>query len=62
VEYYRSKKRILIDLVDKLDTLPLLHPERPRLVRMISDLAHEVFNARNTSGPSQPASNDPTRG
>jgi hypothetical protein len=43
--YYRSKKRTLIDLVDKLDGLPLLHPERPRLVQMICDLAHEVFPA-----------------
>jgi hypothetical protein len=42
MEYYRSKPRALIDLVDKLDTLPMPHPERPRLVRMICDLAHEV--------------------
>jgi hypothetical protein len=50
MEHYRSKKRLLIDLVDKLDTLPLLHPERPGLVRMIADLAHEVFPAGSTSG------------
>jgi hypothetical protein len=43
MDYSRSKKRTLIELVDKLDSLPLLHPERPRLVQMICDLAHEVF-------------------
>lgn len=57
---YRSRKRLLIDLVDKLDSLPLLHPERPRLVRVISDLAHEVFPGGNTAGPSQSVSDNQT--
>jgi hypothetical protein len=59
MEYYRSKTRALIDLVDKLDTLPLLHPERPRLVRMICDLAHEVFLVAIHPGHAHDRRDDP---
>lgn len=34
--------RVLDDLIEKLRRLPLEHPDRPRLVRMISDLHSEV--------------------
>ena len=38
----RSRSRVLDDLVEKLRRLPLEHPDRPRLVRMVSDLHSEV--------------------
>jgi len=38
----RSMSRVLDDLIEKLRRLPPEHPDRPRLVRMISDLHSEV--------------------
>jgi hypothetical protein len=38
----RSMSRVLDDLIEKLRPLPPEHPDRPRLVRMISDLHSEV--------------------
>jgi hypothetical protein len=38
----RSKSRVLDDLVEKLRPLPRTHPDRPRLIRMIIDLSHEI--------------------
>jgi hypothetical protein len=38
----RSLKRALADLVERLDSLPEHHPERPRLLRIINDLRAEI--------------------
>jgi len=38
----RSKRRVLDDLVAKLETLPANHPDEMRLIRMILGLRHEL--------------------
>jgi hypothetical protein len=52
----RSMSRVLDDLIEKLRRLPLEHPDRPRLVRMISDLHSEVeAQGRNAPPVPEPA-------
>jgi hypothetical protein len=38
----RSKKTVFADLTQKLRELPLRHPDRTILTRMIQDLGHEL--------------------
>jgi hypothetical protein len=48
----------LDDLVEKLRRLPRTHPDRPRLIRMIIGLSHEIGRRGNNDDAHLFASDD----
>ena len=58
----RSKEEVLTDLTTKLGDLPLKHPDRPTLVRMIVSLRTELASTDPAGNLRRPTEQPEWRG